>query len=86
VQGLPDGGNRRFGAAVDVLLHHLGEVHAVDVVCADNHHDVRVGVVDQVQGLVDGVGAAQEPALAHALLCGDGSDIVPELGGHPPGF
>ena len=86
VQRLPDGGDGGLGAAGDVLVHHLGEVHPVNVVGADHDDDVRVGVVDQVQGLVDGVGAAEEPALADALLRGDGGDVVAELGGHPPGF
>jgi hypothetical protein len=67
-----------------VLFHHLCEVHAVDVVGADHYDDVRVGVVDEVQGLVDGVGAAQEPALAHALLGRNRSHVVAELGGHAP--
>ena len=85
-QRLADGGHGRLGAAGDVLVHHLGEVHAVDVVRADHDDDVRVGVVDQVQGLVNGVGAAQEPALADTLLRGNGSNVISQLRGHPPGF
>ena len=86
VQRLADGGDGCLGAALDVLLHHLGEVHAVNVVRAHHDDDVGVGVMDQVQGLVDGVGAAEEPALADALLRGDGGDVVAELRGHPPGL
>ena len=86
VQRLADGGDSGLGAAGDVLVHHLGEVHPVDVVCADDDDDVRVGVMDEVQGLVDGVGAAEEPALADALLRGDRGDVVAQLRGHPPRF
>jgi hypothetical protein len=84
VEGLPHCGDRCLGPAVHVLGHHLCEVHAVDVVGADHYNDVRVGVVDEVQRLVDGVGAAQEPALAHALLGRNRSHVIAELGGHAP--
>ena len=87
VQRLADGGDRGFGpAGHDVLVHHLGEVHAVDVVGADHNNDVGIGVVDEVQGLVDGVGAAEEPALADALLCRNRGHVVTQLGGHAPRF
>lgn len=38
--GLTDAGNGEFRAGFDVLLHHLLEIHAIDMVGADNHHDV----------------------------------------------
>ena len=63
-----------------------GEVHPVHVVRSDHDDDVRLGVMDQVQRLVDGIGAAQEPALAHALLGRNGGHVIAQLGGHPPGL
>ncbi len=86
VQRLAHGGHSCLGAAENVLLHHLGEVHAVHVVRTNHNYDVGVGVMDQVQGLVDGVGAAEEPALADALLRRYGRHIVAQLRGHPPGL
>ena len=73
------------GAARDVLVDHLGEVHAVDVVGADHHHDVGLVVVDQVEGLVDRVGAAEVPVLADPLLRRHRRDVVAEQRRHPPG-
>src|SRR5947207_1426859 len=73
---LADGRDGAGGAAVDVLLDHLREVHAVDVVGADDHDDVGLVVVDQVQRLVDRVGAAEVPVLADALLGRDARDVV----------
>ena len=65
-------------------VDHLGEVHAVHVVGADDHDDVRPLVVDDVQALVDGVRAAQVPVLADALLRGHGGHVVAQQRAHPP--
>ena len=69
---------------VDVLVDHLREVHAVDVVGAHHDHDVGLVVVDQVEALVDRVGAAEVPVLADALLGRHRGDVVAEEGRHPP--
>jgi len=79
-------GNGGLRAACDVLLHHLGEVHPVNVVRADHYHDVRGVIMDEVQRLVDGIGTAKEPALAHALLRRNGSHVTAQLRGHAPRF
>ena len=71
---------------VDVLVDHLREVHPVDVVGADDHDDVGLLVVDQVQGLVDRVGAAEVPVLADPLLRRHRGDVVAEHRRHPPGL
>lgn len=36
------------GPGVDVALHHLFKVHAIDVVGAHHHNDVRLGVDNEV--------------------------------------
>ena len=84
--GLADAGHGARQARGDVVLQHLGEVHAVDVVRAGDDHVVRPLVVEQVEGLVDGVRAAQEPVLAYALLSGDRGNVVAQHVAHPPGL
>ena len=72
------------GARLDVLLDHLAEVHAVDVVGAHDDDDVGLLVVDEVEALVDRVGAAEVPVLVDALLRGHGRDVVAEQRRHAP--
>ena len=43
----------------DVLLDHLGRVHPIDVVGAEDDDVVRPLVVDEVEALEDGVGASR---------------------------
>ena len=63
-----DGRHRHVGAVVGVGVQHLAVVHLVDVV-AGQHHDVaRRLALDRVEVLVDGVGRAEVPVLADALL------------------
>jgi hypothetical protein len=47
-----------------VELDHARHVHPVDVVGAEDRHQVRLGLLDQVRVLVDGVGGALVPGLA----------------------
>ena len=47
-----------------VELDHAGDVHAVNVIAAENRHHVRIGLLHQVDVLVDGVGRALVPGLA----------------------
>jgi len=49
---------------VDVILDHAGDVHAVDVIAAENRHHVRIRLLHQVDVLVDGIGGALVPRLA----------------------
>ena len=81
---LADRGHRAAGARLDVVGHHLGEVHPVDVVGAHHDDDVGLLVGEQVERLVDRVGAAEVPPLAHALLGRHRGDVVAEQVGHPP--
>ena len=56
----------------------LRDVHAVDVIAAEDGHHVRVGLLHQVDVLVDGVGRALIPGLVRRThLRGHGND---ELG------
>ena len=82
---LPDGSHGHAGAGLDVLLDHLGEVHPVDVVGADDDDDVGLLVGDRVEALEDRVGTALVPGLVDALLGRDGCDVVAEHRRHPPG-
>ncbi len=74
---LADRRDRGARPRVDVRLDHLGEVHAVHVVGTDDDDDVGPLVLDDVEALVDGVGAAQVPVLADPLLCGHGDTKLP---------
>jgi hypothetical protein len=81
---LPDRGHRAGRATLDVLVDHLREVHAVDVVGTHHDHDVRLLVTQQVERLEDGVRAAEVPVLADALLRRHRRDVVAEHRRHPP--
>ena len=70
--------NRELRTGFDVLLHHLLEVHTVDVVGADDHHNIWLHIFDDVDGLIDGVGRAEIPVLAETLLGRNRGDIVAE--------
>ena len=58
-----NGGDGDCGALLLVVLHHAGDVHAVDVIGAEDRHHVRVGLLDQVDVLIDGVGRSLIPGL-----------------------
>ena len=47
----------------------LVDVHAVDVVAAEDRHHVRIGLLHQVDVLVDGVGRALVPGFAGERIC-----------------
>jgi hypothetical protein len=65
-------------------INHLREIHAVDVVGTDDDHDVGPLVVEQVQRLVDRVGAPEVPVLADPLLGRHRRHVVAEERRHPP--
>ena len=56
VLGNRDRRHRDASVIGHVLLDHLAGVHAVDVVSAEDAHDVGLLIVDQVEVLVDRVG------------------------------
>src|SRR5262245_54029471 len=59
--------NRRdcdISAPLHMELDHAGDVHAVDVVAAEDRDYVRVGLLHEVDVLIDGVGGALVPSLS----------------------
>ena len=72
-----DGRHGDLGPLLLVELDHAGDVHPVDVIGAEDRHQVRVGLLDQVDVLVDGVGRALIPGLVRrAHLRGHRDDEV----------
>src|SRR5258708_1805750 len=67
--------NRRDGrlrALVHVVFEHLADVHAVDVVGAEDHHEMRIGLFDQVDLLIYGLSPAPLQSLFRGTeLLGD---------------
>ncbi len=55
--------DRDVGALVHVLLQHLLVVHLVDVVAREQHDELRVVALDDVDVLIDRVGRAEIPEL-----------------------
>ena len=79
VRGNRDRGDGHLGAAVAVEGEHLADVHLVDVVGAE-HADVgRLLVLDHVEVLEDGVGAAAEPLRAEVHRRRHGRNVVAHL-------
>ena len=74
------------GAAVAVEAQHLGVIHLVDVIAGQHDEMPRLLAQDGIEILVDGVGGAEVPVLADALLRAQNLDELAELVGHhaPP--
>jgi hypothetical protein len=71
--------DRRIGALLDMEPQHLGVVHLVHVV-AREHDDVQGGLTrDRIEVLVHGIGRAEIPVLADALLRGKDFDEFAQL-------
>ena len=58
-----DRGDRNLGALMLVKLHHAGDVHAVDVVGAEDGNQVRVSLLDEVDVLKDGISRSLVPGF-----------------------
>ena len=68
-------------------IDHLADVHPVDVIGAEDHHQVRAMLLDQVDVLVDGVRGALEPvAAAHHLRRHHGDELLLQQGRDGPGL
>ena len=80
-----DGRHGEVGLLLHVEVEHLPDVHAVDVVGAEDEDVVRLLVGDDVEVLVDGVGGALEPLGAVAHLRRDELDVLVQEGREPPG-
>lgn len=59
-----DRGDGRLRTLVHMELDHLADVHAVDVIGAEDRHVMRIGLLDQVDVLMQRVGCAAIPVLA----------------------
>ena len=57
-------------ALLHVVFDHVGDVHAVDVIAAEDRHHVRVGLLHQVDVLVDGVGRSLVPGFVRGAHLG----------------
>ncbi len=69
------------------LADHLGDVHLVDVVAAEDRHVIGIRGLDETQVLEDGIGGPLEPLLALAAgLGGDGDVELAEAGPLAPRF
>ena len=56
-------------------INHAGDVHAIDVVGAENRNQVRVGLLDEVNVLKDGIGGSLVPGFVlRPHLCRDVDD------------
>ena len=68
-------------------LDHLLQVHAVNMVSAEDGDDVEVAILYQVDVLVNGICRAPVPAVPCALLRGDReNEVVTQDGTEPPAF
>ena len=52
-------------------LHHLTDVHAVDMVCSKDRYDIRFELLDEVDVLIDRVRRPLVPGLSGTHLCRD---------------
>ena len=72
-----NGGDGDFGAASHVEIDHAADIHAVDVIASEDGHNVRVGLLDQIDVLKNGVGSSLIPGFVlGAHLRGDVNDEV----------
>ena len=75
--GNRNGSDGHFRLFRQVEVDHAGDVHAIDMIAAENGHQVRIGLLDKIDVLIDGVGGAQVPRLVlRAHLCRHVDDEV----------
>ncbi len=68
--GHGNGGDGAGGAGMLVLLDHVRDVHPIDVIGAEDRDDVGLGLLDEVDVLVDGVGRSLIPGFARGSASG----------------
>ena len=66
--------HRHVAAAAHVVVDHLPEVHAVDVVSPEHHDQLGREIPDEVQVLEHGIGRTLVPGLARSHLWGHDRD------------
>jgi len=80
-----DTGDGASQPGVDVILQHGVDIHPINVVGAKDHNVVGTLVIDEVEGLVDGVSTSLVPPRPKTLLGRDRGHIGAQHGRHPPG-
>ncbi len=80
-----DSRNCDSGSRLDVLCKHLFRIHPVDVIGSEYEQIVGVGILDQIEVLIDRVGRAQKPSLPEPHLGWNRGHVVAKQGRHPPG-
>ena len=68
--GLPNSRDRDTGPALNVGIEHLLEIHAVDVVGANDDYIVGLLVTNEVQTLKDCIRGSCKPSFSQPLLSG----------------
>ena len=63
-------GNGAGGVRFLVTAEHFGIIHLIDVVTGEDHHILRLILVDEADVLIDGVGGALVPGAALAAHIG----------------
>ena len=76
--------DRAVGLVVDVVLHHIGVIHFVDVVARQNQHQVGPGLLDGIDILINRVGRPLVPVLVNSLLRRQNVDEFVQLAAEEP--
>ena len=74
-----DAADGQIGLVVQVCLDHVAIVHFVNMVAGQDENVFRIGFLDAVNVLVNGVGRALVPVLVDALLGRQHVDVLLEL-------
>ena len=77
-----DTADRQFSFRLDMRGQHLGIVHRIDMIAAQNQHIVRFVSVDDIQVLVDRIGGTLVPLRPKALLRRYDLDELADLRAH----
>src|ERR1022692_1400252 len=72
-----DGSDGHFRVPSHVEVDHAGDVHAVDMITTEDRYHVRVGLLDEINVLEDGIGGALVPGFVlRTHLCRHWDDEV----------
>src|SRR6266853_4790724 len=75
LSGRGDGGNRTAGPRPLVVRNHVGDVHPINVIGAEDRDEIGRGLLDEIDVLMDGVGGSLVPLLPRrAHLSGNGNN------------
>src|SRR6266852_1263895 len=69
-------------------LDHFANIHAINVIGAENSDHMRLGLFDQIDVLVNGVGGPAIPVFARGSHLGGNRDdeMIPQQAGGFPSF